>query len=498
MKILQITSELPQLAQVGGLADMVDGLSRGLVRNGHDVACLLPAYPATLAAHGPAKDDLTTRFLLDGEPVTLIHKAPSPGGPVVLLASHPLLSSVPETDGQPTGGDGVYRLWPGDDDRASAIRFALFCRIAVLIAENQCGLDWKPDIIHSHDWPTALVNALLARRQSAIARVFTIHNLGYRGLIDRPTFDQLQLSADLWQPSELEFHGQCALIKAGLIHAQQVTAVSPTYTREMATPEQGQGLDGLIRHLGDKLTGVLNGIDIDRWNPTADPHLPFDYSPTQPFGKTLCKTTLKAWLELDSPDDRPLIGFIGRLVDQKGIDLLIGAAPTLLERGCDLVVLGSGQPDYEHQLRQLAHQYAADMVVHIGFDAALAHQILAAADVLLVPSRFEPCGLVQMYAMRYGTVPVARRTGGLADSISDPADASGGQQTGFLFEGDDPGALIHAVDRALVLYHQREAWDDLRNELMTVDWSWTRPVEAYERIYRRALHEAATNGTTTS
>lgn len=474
--ILFATSEVFPLIKTGGLADVAASLPRALIKLKHNMRILLPGYASVMkAAAGDVKK--VTVFDVDGEPVTL-WKTLLPGTRVLVwLVDAPAFS---ERDGNPyCGPDGFD--WPDN-----AQRFLLFAKVARLIALNQAGLDWPVDVVHCNDWQTGMVPALLAQDNPRPATVFTIHNLAYRGLFSWDTFVSLGLPHELWHMDRLEFYGQFSFMKGGLVYADRVTTVSPTYAEEIQTPDAGNGLDGLLRHRQAVLSGILNGIDADEWNPGTDKHIAQTYNRRTLTNKEKNKVALQERSGLEV-SEKPLLGFIGRLVDQKGVDLILSNLPQLLSEGCQCVILGSGMKDYEERLAQLAQEFPEQLSVTIGYSETLAHQIEAGTDIFLMPSAYEPCGLNQLYSLRYGTLPVVHAVGGLRDSVIDFAEPTQTDATGFMFYQYTAHGLYNAIQRALAAFQDKKIWRMLQNNGMSKDLSWQRSAEEYGRLYGELL-----------
>ena len=474
--ILFATSEVFPLIKTGGLADVAASLPRALIKLKHNVRIVLPGYASVMkAAAGDVKK--VTVFDVDGEPVTL-WKTLLPGTRVLVwLVDAPAFS---ERDGNPyCGPDGFD--WPDN-----AQRFLLFAKVARLIALNQAGLDWPVDVVHCNDWQTGMIPALLAQDNPRPATVFTIHNLAYRGLFSWDTFTSLGLPHELWHMDRLEFYGQFSFMKGGLVYADRVTTVSPTYAEEIQTPDAGNGLDGLLRHRQAVLSGILNGIDADEWNPGTDKHIAQTYNRRTLTNKEKNKVALQERSGLEV-SEKPLLGFIGRLVDQKGVDLILSNLPQLLSEGCQCVILGSGMKDYEERLAQLAQEFPEQLSVTIGYSETLAHQIEAGADIFLMPSAYEPCGLNQLYSLRYGTLPVVHAVGGLRDSVIDFAEPTQTDATGFMFYQYTAHGLYNAIQRALAAFQDKKIWRMLQNNGMSKDLSWQRSAEEYGRLYGELL-----------
>jgi starch synthase len=481
-KILFVASEAHPLIKTGGLADVIGSLPPALAARGADVRLLLPAYRDAVERAGRLES--AAQIFLPGLPhgVTLL-AGELPGTRIkTWLADFPPAYDRP---GNP------YLNAYGHPWHDNAARFALLARVAVRLALGTAGLKWRPQVVHCHDWQTGLVPALLAQEAKRPATVFTIHNLAYQGLFPQETFAALGLPAPLWSHEALEFHGQLSFIKGGLVFADRLTTVSPTYAREIQTPEFGDGLDGLLRHRADRLTGILNGIDGAIWNPARDPLIVKRYSARRLRDKLPNKLALQRTFGLPADPATPLIGMVGRLVEQKGIDQVLAALPSLMQRPVQLAVLGSGDAGYENALRAAARRYSGRLALHIGYDEALAHNIEAGADMFLMPSRFEPCGLNQLYSLRYGTIPIVRRVGGLADTVIDATEKNlkTARATGIMLAGAAAEDLIAAVDRALVLFRDARRWKRLMLAGMRQDFTWRHSAAEYLRLYRAALRD---------
>ena len=482
MNILMVSAEMAPLAKVGGLADVTTALSRALAARGHDVRIVLPLYgdldrererirlykklPPLSARVGQRVYDL--RFYLQGSASAAVK---------VYLVDNAELYDRP----------GIYTDDQGRDFPDALVRASLHAQAALMLPRL---LDWPVDVVHAHD--AEACPALLYRRQWFAGRrlpgpagtLLTIHNLAHQHIHDAEAVVTLGLPRALASyPGLLEFHGQLNLLKGGILAADRVNTVSPTYAREtMHDPAIGCGLDGVLAGRGRDYGGILNGGDYVTWNPARDAHLPAAYGPADLTGKSTCRASLLAELGLEVDDGKPVCGFVGRLVSQKGVDLLLPLLRRLAGDGYAFVVLGTGEP----RLQQAMRRHAADAprrVVYIQeFDEPLAHRIYAGSDLFLMPSLFEPCGLSQMYAMRYGTPPLVRHTGGLADTVADVADdpATG---TGFAFVEATSEALLAALRRAERTFGEADAWRALQLRGMAVDFSWDLAAEHYERLY---------------
>jgi len=476
-KILFATSEVYPLIKTGGLADVAASLPRALTRLGYDVKIILPAYNSVLEKAAATGVKQVAQFTIDGEPV-VIRQTRLPGSKVTAW-----LVDIPEFServGNPYCGiDG--NDWPDNHKR-----FSIFCKAIETIALNQANLNWQPDIVHCNDWQTGLVPALLSLHPHHIATVFTIHNLAYRGLFSQQAFAELNLPPAFWHHERLEFYAQLSFIKGGIAFADYVTTVSPSYAREIQKPEFGCGLDGLLRYRSESLAGILNGIDIDEWNPASDPYLTANYNRRTLGNKCKNKAALQERMGLTVKSDVPLLGFIGRLVDQKGVDLILSQMPRIVEGNYQVVILGSGFAHYEQRLLEIAQQHPQKVAVHIGYDEALAHQIEAGSDIFLMPSIFEPCGLNQMYSLRYGTLPVVHAVGGLRDTVFElPFDKIDSLANGFVFHNADGRELFAAIERAATAFQQENVWKKLQVNAMTQDFSWEQSAKHYAEIYTR-------------
>jgi starch synthase len=349
---------------------------------------------------------------------------------------------------------------------------------------------WRPDILHCHDWHAGLTPAYLAALpppEGPTPTVFTIHNLAYRGPFPPGIFPELALPPEFFSINGIEFYGQVSFIKAGLFYADRLTTVSPTYAREIQTPDFGWGLDGLLRGRAAVLTGILNGVDYRVWDPQHDAHLPQTYTLKDAAeGKAAAKVALQRRLGLEPRADIPLFGAVSRLTPQKGLDLLLAIVPGLAAGGAALTLLGSGDADLEYGFALMARSHQGSVGVELGYDEALSHLIIAGADVLAMPSRFEPCGLTQLYALRYGTLPLVHRVGGLADTVvgADALSLADGAATGFTFDEESPQALLSAMERAAALFRQRAIWQQMIERAMTRDFSWDAAASQYLALYR--------------
>lgn len=484
-KLLFAVSEVHPLIKTGGLADVAYSLPRALQPHLDDVRLVMPAYRQAVKRAGRLKPVATLQLAGLTQPVRILEgKMPDTGIKLWLIDAPAYF----DREGGPYGDvEGID--WPDN-----ATRFTLFSRAIVEIACNRAGLGWQPEVVHCNDWQTGLVPALLHGEATRPATVFTIHNLAYQGLFEAAVFHTLALPASLWAPEGLEFYGRMSFLKGGIAFADRLTTVSPTYAREIQTPDFGYGLEGLLAFRSARLTGILNGADYSLWEPAHDALIEQPYDVDTLDLKAPNKRSLQRSMGLPQTADVPLIGMIGRLVEQKGIDLLLEVLPTLLSHPVQLAVLGSGEKKFEQALLDIARRRPRQVVAYIGYNEELAHRIEAGADMFLMPSRFEPCGLNQLYSLRYGTVPVVRRTGGLADSVVDttPVRLQDDTATGIVFDHATPAALLHALQRALALYQQPAQWRKLVTCGMRQDFSWGRNAAAYLEVYRQALADRGT------
>lgn len=477
-KILFATSEVYPLIKTGGLADVAASLPRALLKLGQDVKILLPAYASVLEKVKTTGVKEVTKIEVDGYSISL-KQTRLPGTKVIVW-----LVDIPEffeREGNPyCGPDG--NDW-GDNHK----RFYVFAKVAELIALNQVNLDWQPTIVHCNDWQAGLIPALLSLHPNRPATVFTIHNLAYRGLFSHQAFAELNLPAVFWHHERLEFYGQMSFIKGGLAFADFITTVSPSYAKEIQQPEFGCGLDGLMRYRKDSLAGILNGIDTDEWNPGTDPHLTCNYNRRTLGNKIKNKLALQEELGLTVDAEIPLLGFVGRLVDQKGVDLILEQMNQFLNLKCQLVVLGSGFPHYEKALKNIAEQYPAKVAVTLGYNESFAHRIEASSDIFLMPSIFEPCGLNQLYSLRYGTLPVVHAVGGLRDTVFEQTLDNTRQVNGFIFNDATAEELFAAIQRAIAAHLQKDSWKQLQLNAMSQDFSWDVSAKEYLEIYNQII-----------
>ena len=472
-KILFVTSEAYPLIKTGGLADVSGSLPSALNSLGQDVRILMPAYADVLARLG----ELPSKRIHQVGGVIEIFETTLPGSTVpVWLVAH---EGAFDRTGNPYLAENG-KPWPDN-----AERFALLCRVAVEIAMNRVGFAWKPQIVHCNDWQSGLIPALLEDEPDRPATLFTIHNLAYQGVFPREAFQKLGLPQRFWTPAALEFYGQLCFIKGGLVYADRINTVSPNYAVEIQGKEFGCGLEGLLGERSDRLSGIINGIDEEAWNPATDPHLPAHFANGDMAGKAVNKAKLQERFDLDQDSEMAVIAMVGRTVQQKGIDLVIEALPELMDLPLQLVILGSGEKKYEQTLKHWRRLYPDRISLTLGYDEPLAHLIEAGSDMFLMPSRFEPCGLNQMYSQRYGTVPIVRRVGGLADTVEDATldNLIEAQASGIIFDESSAEELLEAVRRALKLFANKTLWQQIRKAGMSKDFSWHQSAVKYLEIY---------------
>lgn len=479
MKILFVASEVTPFAKTGGLADVAGALPKTLKTLGHDVRIMMPFY-SIVEKGGMAvrKGRKSASVMVDGvEKKGFLRQASLGDIPVYLIENKEYFAR-----------DELYGTSSGDyPDNAQ--RFSFFCRCVLELLKK---MDFRPDIIHCHDWQSALIPHYLKHERkhdpffAKTGVIFTIHNLAYQGIFPKEGLETMGLSRDCFTMDGLEFYGKVNLLKGGILSADLVTTVSEAYCREIQTPEMGCGLHGVLQTRKDDLHGILNGLDYDEWNPAVDKDIMKNYSHASLSGKLVDKIGLQRLVGLASAPEIPVFGMVSRMVAQKGFDLISELLPMFAKAPLQLVLLGNGEERYMKALTDIRAAGARNIAFTSGFDHALAPKIYAGSDMFLMPSFFEPCGLGQLIAMRYGTVPVVRRTGGLADSVFDPMD---GDKTpnGFLFEEYTPEALWAAVTRAMTAYQDKVFWKKLMRRGMSCDYSWQNSVQKYLELYRRAL-----------
>jgi starch synthase len=475
LDVLVAASECVPLVKTGGLADVIGALPGALRREGVDARVLLPGYPAVTRALGKPRD-----------------LGPAPGVDPEIAGSHRLLAArigkvalyvldAPRLYDRP---GGIYED-RGRDWHDNPQRFGAFGQCAAALAREGAG-GWRADVLSCHDWQTGLAPVYLRHRPGRpVPTVMTIHNIAYQGLFD-PGFAPVLGLPEAAFGEGWEYYGRLGFLKAGLMAADRITTVSPGYAREILTPAFGHGLEGVLQSRRDALSGILNGADTGVWNPARDASLPATYSARDPSGKAACREALKARFALDPGSPGPIVGLVSRLTAQKGIDLLVRALPVLLAGGGQFVMLGSGEPGLEDAMRRLAADHPGRVGAEIGYDEALSHLVFAGSDAIAVPSRFEPCGLTQLYALAYGALPVVARTGGLGDTVIDanPAALMAGAATGIVHDPGDAQALALAFERLAALWAEPDLWATVRDRAMRHPVGWGPSAAAYASLFR--------------
>ncbi len=492
MKITIVGSEVVPFSKTGGLADVVGSLPMALDEKGHDVNVISPFY----------------REVRENADKQGLELEPMENATVRVPVGDFEQEAVPVRGHLPDSDVTVYFLKndryydrpglytnpdDGNDYQDNSERFVFLCRGTMELLKE---LEYQPDILHGHDWQTGLVPVYLEHKYREdfpdTASVFTVHNLAYQGLFWHRDMKLTGLSWDLFNWKMLEYYGKLSFLKGGLVGADVLTTVSEQYAREIQTEEYGMGMHGVFQERAKDLYGIVNGVDYGVWDPRVDEHIPENYGPEDLEGKKICKTALQEEFDLAQREDIPLMGMIGRLVEQKGIDLVVDGMNDIVRRGMQVVILGTGQERYHEMLERTAEKYPENVGVYLGFDEALAHRIEAGADMFLMPSRFEPCGLNQLYSMRYGTVPIVSATGGLVDTVVNYQQAAGSESgaTGFLFRPHGVAQMVEAIDRAIRLYkNEPKDWDDVVMAGMNQDWSWDRSAEEYVDVYEEAMRK---------
>jgi starch synthase len=480
LRILYATPEFAPWVKTGGLGDVAGALPAALRRLGIDARVVLPGYRAVMSRMSGSRKVAAVESLARIPAADLI-EAVLPGDVPGWVVANPALY---DRDG------GPYLDASGRDFQDNALRFGLLSRAAAWFADPGNRVGWSPDLVHANDWQTGLAAAYCALLPGyGKPNVVTIHNLAFQGVFDPHWVADLGLPARAFAMEGVEYYGRMSFLKAGLFYADAITAVSPTYAEEIQREPGGMGLQGLLAHRRDALTGILNGIDTSAWNPATDRRIACAYDATRLDDKRENKRALQAEIGLAPGDDAFLLGAIARLTGQKGIDLVAEIAPSLAALPAQLVVLGTGDAALEQRLRDLARFHPGRIATVIGFDDALAHRIEAGADAFVMPSRFEPCGLNQMYSQRYGTPPIVHATGGLADSVVDctPATLAAGTATGFAFHAPTAAAFLAAVERARAAWLDRPLWRQLQRNGMGRDFGWEGAAAQYATVYERVL-----------
>lgn len=473
MKILFVTSEVHPLIKTGGLADVSAALPVALQALGEDVRLLIPGYTPVLDKL-ENKRTVASFAVFAGQPEVKLLSArmPQTEVPVYVLDAPQYYCRAPGPYQYELGGD-----WPDN-----AMRFGMLSKVAALLGSEASPVAWRADIVHCNDWQSGLAPAYLQMTPNTHAKsVMTVHNMAFQGNFDRDWLGPLELPQSCFDMHGVEFNGYLSFLKAGLHYADRIVSVSPTYAREIQTTEMGYGMQGLLTARNGDVSGILNGIDVQEWDPATDRYLTASYDSSDLAPKAIVKQVLQQRLGLEANPAAPLLGVVSRLTYQKGLDMLLECLPKLLDGGAQLVVLGSGEVDLERRYQQLAQRYPGRVSVTVRFDEALSHQVMAGSDIFLMPSRFEPCGLNQMYGMRYGTPPVVRRTGGLADSVTDAKAADG---TGFVFDETDSTILYRTIVRAIECYRDHQDFRRIQLNGMHREVGWNSSAQRYIDLYK--------------
>ena len=477
MRVLFVTAEAYPLAKTGGLADVSRALPIALRRHGIDVRLLMPGYPRAYVRIENPRIVAKIEPALGVSDATLIAGTfPDADLPVWLIDSPTLFRR----------NGGLYQDDEGMDWSDNALRFAFLSHVGANLAVGNPMIDWTPDVVHANDWHAGLLPLYLSLKKGpGPSTVFTTHNMAFQGDFPASWLAQLDIPPEHFCAAGIEFYQQVSFLKAGLRFADKITTVSPTYAAEILTPEFGCGMEGVLQDRGDDFVGILNGIDDTLWNPAADPSLPLTFRESDISGKRACKTALQQEFGLSADPETPLVGFVSRITHQKMADVILEVLPWLVEQRAQFVAVGEGDPAMQAAFEQAKERYGNRVAVVIGYDEPLAHKLQAASDILLAPARFEPCGLTQLYALRYGTLPVVRRTGGLADTVVDATATSIADRsaTGFVFDDPTAEALTAALARALALYREPLTWRRLQLQAMAQDFSWSASAAKYAALY---------------
>jgi len=475
MRVLFVSSEAYPFAKTGGLADVSHALPLALRAQGVDARLLLPGYPGALEKLVDSRVEMALDGIL-GVPDARLIAGLAPGSKLpVWLIDAPSLYDRP---------GGLYQDANGDPWPDNARRFAFLSHVAAQVGMGLVD-GWTPDVVHANDWHAALAPQILSTIEGARpATVFTIHNMAFQGNFPAEVLQSIGVHETAFTSDGLEFYGQISFLKAGIRYSDRVTTVSPTYQGEVLTPEFGFGLEGLLGARADDFVGILNGAEYSIWDPAHDPELPCRYEAGDLSGKRQCKLQLQRELGLALKPDTPVIAFVSRLTRQKMADVVLDALPWLAGQDAQFILLSEGDRDLEERFRETGRHAVDKLAVRIGYEEPLAHRILAGADIVLTPARFEPCGLTQLYAMRYGALPIARKVGGLADTVTAIGSNCGASPTGFLFEGADASALTEAISQALAVYREPLAWRRLQRNAMARDFGWRASAAKYHSLYR--------------
>jgi len=481
MKILFATSEIAPLIKTGGLADVSAALPAALHQMGVDVRVLVPGYPQILKSMPSLRHIVHFDRRPECPGANLFMGTMQNGVSLMVLVCPELYQR----------GGSPYQDEQGIDWIDNAQRFGLLSKITALLGCAASPLEWKPDVVHCNDWQTGLAPAYMHYAQGAAPCVMTVHNLAFQGIFPPQATVKLGLPVESFQQEGVEFFGSLSFLKAGLYYADSITTVSPSYAKEIQAEELGFGLQGLLTSRQSILTGIVNGIDTDEWNPAADPNLAHPYDAADLRGKAINKRELQRKMGLQVDPDVPLFGLVSRFTHQKGLDIVLEAATQLLAMPAQLVFLGSGDAEMQRTVLELSHQHSGRVGAYVGFDEGLSHLIEAGVDIFLMPSRFEPCGLNQMYSQRYGTPPIVHATGGLIDTVVDTNAASlaRGDASGFVFDSMNVQGLLDTAQRAVTAYYDKKTWRKIQLNGMKRDFGWSQSAAAYHSIYLRLMQK---------
>jgi len=475
MKVLFVASECAPFVKTGGLADVIGAVPKALARLGVSVRVLLPAYPAF------------AEFLRNGEVVQRFDDLFGGNAELVSVTAHGLdllLLNAPHLFDR---AGNIYIDAEGQDWHDNHLRFGALSRVGAEVAEQGIG-EWQPDLVNIHDWQAGMLPAYMNRSaENRPAVIMTVHNIAFQGLFDKRLLGELGLDASLFTPDGIEFYDKIGFLKAGLMMADKITTVSQTYAQELLLPEFGMGLDGLLTLRQPDLTGILNGIDLDVWNPATDPALKSSYTANSIERKQDNRALIESTFNLTPVQDSPLFCVVSRLTTQKGLDLLVDCVPALVKRGARLAVLGTGEASLERAFTEAATQFSGSVGVRIGFDETLSHRLQGGSDAIIIPSRFEPCGLTQLCGLRYGTLPIVARTGGLADTVIHANDAALASRcaTGVQFSPITAETLNAAIGRACSLFQDTDTWSTMVRSAMEQPVGWDRSAQRYLKLYKQ-------------
>ncbi|MCB5184432.1 glycogen synthase GlgA [Methylobacillus gramineus] len=483
MRILFVSSEAYPLIKTGGLADVSGSLPAALRDLDVDIRILLPGYPSVLQKLQEKRLLTTLQYLPEvGTAKLILGIMPDTGVEVIAIDCPPLYDRP----------GGPYSNTQGQEWEDNPLRFGILSKVGAILGCSYSPIqDWIPDVVHCNDWQSGLTPAFLHHSDAAQAKsMMSIHNLAFQGSYPAEWVRRLGLPDVSYQINGLEYYGQMSFLKGGIYYADSITTVSPTYAEEIQTEEFGFGMQGLLESRGHEIHGILNGIEMQEWNPATDPYLAKTYNIDHLADKKIVKKALQVQLGLEATAHKPLLGVVSRLTHQKGLDIFLEIAGKLVAQNCQIAVLGNGEAQMEQGFRSLASRYPRQVSVTIGYKEPLSHQIMAGADMFIMPSRFEPCGLNQMYGLRYGTPPIVTRTGGLADSVHDSNASSmkNNTSTGFVLKSANPQSLLQAVERALMYYHDPRAWRKIQRNGMRRDLSWNTSAQAYLNLYQQLIN----------